>query len=224
MNGVIGMASVLLAGDLDETERRNATMIRNSGLHLLDVINRILDYFRLGQAPEAHDDIDFDLVELAEEVLGRGPLLAPCRGPEPCAPRSPPAWRRVRHGYRQGLRQILTNLVGNAAKFTEHGSVTVRLLDGAAGAVRIEVEDTGIGIPADRRQQIFEPYEQVDGSISRRFGGTGLGLAICAEIAERMGGSIGVRSAEGAGSLFWLELPLALAAAPETRAAESLVG
>ncbi len=130
----------------------------------------------------------------------------------------------VRHGYRQGLRQIVTNLVGNAAKFTEHGSVTVRLLERPDDVVRIEVEDTGIGIPVDRRERIFEAYEQVDGSIARRFGGTGLGLAICAELAERLGGRIGVLSQEGAGSLFWVEVPLARAAAQETRAAASLAG
>ena len=198
-------------------------MIRSSGLHLLDVINRILDYFRLDQAPTAHDDVDFDLAELAEEVVGEARYSDHAAGIELRTTVDPSLLTR-RHGYRQGLRQILTNLVGNAAKFTERGSVTVRLLAREADAVRIEVQDTGIGIPVGRREGIFQPYEQVDGSISRRFGGTGLGLAICAELAERMHGRIGVLSEEGAGSLFWVELPLAVAAERAARPAVSLVG
>ena len=223
LNGVIGMASVVLAADLDADTRRNVAMIRSSGLHLLDVINRILDYFRLDQAPTAHDDVDFDLAELAEEVVGEARYSDHAAGIELRTTVDPSLLTR-RHGYRQGLRQILTNLVGNAAKFTERGSVTVRLLAREADAVRIEVQDTGIGIPVGRREGIFQPYEQVDGSISRRFGGTGLGLAICAELAERMHGRIGVLSEEGAGSLFWVELPLAVAAEQSPLPAVSLVG
>ncbi len=223
LNGVIGMASVLLSSHLDETQRRNVTMIRTSGMHLLEVINRILDYFRLDQAPEAHDDIDFDLREVVDEVLDEARFSPHAEGLDLRAEIAPglPA---ARHGYRQGLRQILTNLVGNAAKFTERGSVTVRVLAGPQDGVRLEVEDTGIGIPADRRDEIFQPYEQVDNSIARRFGGTGLGLAICAELASRMGGRIGVLGEEGAGSVFWVELPLARAAAQVSRAEASLAG
>ena len=94
-----------------------------------------------------------------------------------------------------------------------------RLLPGPADAVRLEVQDTGIGIPAEVQERIFEPFEQVDGSISRRYGGTGLGLAICAELAKRMGGRIGVASEEGAGALFWVELPLPQAAVPPVEVA-----
>jgi signal transduction histidine kinase len=223
LNGVIGMASVLLASDLDEAQRRNVTMIRNSGMHLLDVINRILDYFRLDRAPEAHDDIDFDLRELADEVVDEARFSPEAEGLA-LGVEIDPELGTGRHGYRQGLRQILTNLVGNAAKFTAHGSVTVRMKPGPGDTVRIEVEDTGIGIPVDRREGIFEPYEQVDGSIARRYGGTGLGLAICAEIAERMGGRIGVLGEEGAGSLFWVEVPLAAATVEPSEAAATLVG
>ena len=116
----------------------------------------------------------------------------------------------LRIGDRQGLRQVLTNLVGNAVKFTDAGSVTVRVRDGGGRMVRIEVADTGIGVPAAAQERIFLPFEQADASMTRRFGGTGLGLAICAEVVARMGGRIGVQSAEGAGSVFWLELPLPL--------------
>ena len=119
-----------------------------------------------------------------------------------------------RVGQRQGLRQVLTNLVGNAVKFTEAGSVSVSARESAEGTVRIEVQDTGIGIPAAAQEKIFQPFEQADASMTRRYRGTGLGLAISAEVVARMGGSIGVVSTEGAGSLFWIELPLATAHSP----------
>jgi signal transduction histidine kinase len=212
LNGVIGMASVMLAGDLDAEARQNVNIIHTSGLHLLDVINRILDYARLDHAPSTDDDIDFDAHDLVEEVLDEARFSHDAEGIELRLSVDPGLETR-RHGYRQGVRQIATNLVGNAAKFTERGTVTVRLLPGAGDSLRLEVDDTGIGIPAEVQQRIFEPFEQVDGSISRRYGGTGLGLAICAELATRMGGRIGVLSEEGAGALFWVELPLPLAAA-----------
>jgi signal transduction histidine kinase len=218
LNGVIGMASVVLDRNLDPEMRRNVGVIRTSGLHLLDVINRILDYARLEHDPHPHEDSDFDLREVVEEVVEEARFSHHADGIELRATIAPglATWR---HGYRQGIRQILTNLVGNAAKFTEHGSVAVRVLPGPARGIRIEVEDTGIGIPAEVQERIFEPFEQVDGSMTRRFGGTGLGLAICAELAARMRGRIGVASEEGTGALFWVELPL-----PEAAAARAAVG
>jgi signal transduction histidine kinase len=208
LNGVIGMASLVLDGELDPDTRRNVNVIRTSGLHLLDVINRILEFSRLDRAPDP-DDADFDLRDLVAEVLDEARASPHAEGLELRAAIAP-GLGTVRHGSRQSLRQILTNLVGNAAKFTPRGSVTVRLLEASSG-VRLEVEDTGLGIPPALQSRIFEPYEQ--GEAGRRSGGTGLGLAICAELAARMGGRIGVESREGAGSLFWVELPLPLAAA-----------
>lgn len=119
----------------------------------------------------------------------------------------------LRTGLRQGLRQVLTNLVGNAAKFTpEGGRVALRVLARPGDGVRFEVEDSGIGIEAEALDRIFLPFEQADGTMTRRFGGTGLGLAICAEIVRRMKGRIGVESEPGRGSTFWVELPLPLPA------------
>jgi signal transduction histidine kinase len=203
LNGVIGMASLVLDGELDPDTRRNVNVIRTSGLHLLDVINRILEFSRLDRAPDP-DDADFDLRDLVAEVLDEARASPHAEGLELRAVITP-ALGTVRHGSRQSLRQILTNLVGNAAKFTARGSVTVRLLEAPSG-VRLEVEDTGVGVPPALQARIFEPYEQ--GEAGRRSGGTGLGLAICAELAARMGGRIGVESGEGAGALFWVELPL----------------
>ena len=119
-----------------------------------------------------------------------------------------------RAGYRQGLRQILTNLVGNATKFTQGGSVVVHVRQTLGSGVQFEVRDTGFGIPPEAQARIFEPYEQADSSTLRRFGGTGLGLAICAEITRRMDGRIGVDSKEGEGAAFWLEVDLPVDSAP----------
>ena len=115
------------------------------------------------------------------------------------------------------LQQVLLNLLNNAVKFTPEGSVTLSVRreggDGGEEALRFAVTDTGIGIAPENQSRLFRRFSQVDGTISRRFGGTGLGLAICAELAARMGGGIGVRSADGAGALFWVELPLPMATA-----------
>ncbi len=206
LNGVIGMATVVLAGDLDEVTRRNVGIIRGSGFHLLDVINRILDYSKLNQAPTTPDDVAFDLRDLVDEVLEEARFIPDANGLT-LAVEIAPGLAHDRFGYRQGLRQILTNLVANAVKFTEEGGVTVRLA-GTDRGVRFEVRDTGIGIPKAARERIFLPFEQVDGGVTRRYGGTGLGLAICAEIVARMGGDIGVESGAERGSVFWFEAPL----------------
>ena len=132
--------------------------------------------------------------------------------PTPRASNCAPTLRRRcnsrRKGYRQGLRQVLTNLVGNGAKFTAKGSITVRVVGLPGDTVRVEVQDTGVGIAPSDLERIFLPYEQGERLAQGAHGGTGLGLAICAEVVARMGGTIGVESQVGAGSLFWFEVPL----------------
>lgn len=206
LNGVIGMASVVLEADLDPGTRRNVEVIRSSGFHLLDVINRILDFSRLDHGASPEDIVTFDLQVLVREVLAEARFLPAARGLTLRAAIGD--IEPLRTGYRQGLRQILTNLVGNAAKFTPSGGVVVRAADLPDGRLRIEVEDSGIGISAEACTRIFLPFEQADGTMTRRFGGTGLGLAICAELVRRMQGSIGVESVPETGSTFWVELPL----------------
>lgn len=221
LNGVIGMASVVLAGDLDERTRRNVSMIRTSGFHLLDVINRILDFSKLEHS-ETADAIDaFDLRELIEEVVTEARFSPHSEGLDLAVaidPRVIPG----RLGYRQGLRQILTNLVGNALKFTDAGSVGVQVRALGGEWLRIEVRDTGLGIAEAQKERIFLPFEQADGSMTRRHGGTGLGLAICSEMVKRMGGRIGVESAPGEGSTFWVEIPLPVAPKEEVARAEAV--
>ena len=215
LNGVIGMASVVLAGDLDPRTRRNVEVIRSSGLHLLDVINRILDFSRLGHEAAPEQPVDFDLRALVDEVIEEARALPAATGLTIEAEIAS-GIASNRRGCRQSLRQVLTNLVATAVKFTERGGVLLRIRARAEDLLRIEVQDTGIGMAADVQGRIFRPFEQADASTTRRFGGTGLGLAISAEMVARMGGRIGVLSEEGQGSLFWIELPLPCAGAAST--------
>jgi signal transduction histidine kinase len=220
LNGVIGMASVVLAGDLDERTRRNVTMIRTSGLHLLDVINRILDFSKLENSEALDATVAFDLRELIDEVMAEARFSPHSEGLD-LAVDFDTKVNPGRIGHRQGLRQILTNLVGNATKFTDAGSVRVSIRSPGRESLRIEVRDTGLGIADEQKARIFLPFEQADGSMTRRHGGTGLGLAICAEMVKRMGGRIGVESAPGKGSRFWVELDLPVAAPEAVAQAEA---
>jgi len=207
LNGIIGMTSVLLAGDLSEDSRRNVGVVRSSGFHLLAVINRILDFSKLDHGDESDDVIAFDLRVLVEEVVEEARFSGPGDGVV-LRIAIDDGVGATHVGWRQGLRQVLTNLVGNALKFTDAGTVTVTVTEPEAGRVRIDVRDTGIGIPAGARQRIFLPFEQGEGSTTRRYGGTGLGLSICSEMIRKMGGRIGVESSLGRGSTFWIEVPL----------------
>lgn len=203
LNGVLGMTAVVLAGPLDPGARRNVEIIRASGFHLLTVVNRILDYTRLENAPLGMEAGPFDLGDLVEEVLEEARFLPFAAGLDLHAEFAP-GFVMGRIGSRQALRQVLTNLVGNACRFTDRGSVVLRATERDPGVLRLEVEDTGRGVPPEERRRIFQPFEQE----GERRGGTGLGLAICAEVVERMGGRIGVTSAASCGALFWVEAPV----------------
>ncbi len=209
LTGVLGMTSLVLSADLDAETRRKIELIQSSGFHLLDVINRILDYSHVERGSSSAPASDFDVRELVEAVLTEARFLPYARGLTLRADVDPALATR-RRGDRRGLRQILTNLVGNAAKFTDAGGVTVRLAE-AQGRVRFEVADTGAGVPLADQTRIFRAFERTDISSAISKGGSGLGLAICTELVQRMGGRIGVVSAPGEGSTFWFEIPLARA-------------
>ncbi|MDS4029264.1 MAG: response regulator [Candidatus Contendobacter sp.] len=211
MNGVLGMAELLLGTPLNDQQRRFADMILNSGRALLAIINDILDFSKIEAGKLELDIAPFDPRELVEDTM----LLLAKRAHEkgldlisdlplnlPASVQSDP----VR------LRQVLTNLVGNAIKFTERGEVVVRLRvlnQGAATPrLRFEIQDTGIGIALEAQARIFDSFTQADGSTTRHYGGTGLGLTITRRLVRLMGGDIGVDSALGAGSRFWFTLPL----------------
>ncbi|MCW2503904.1 MAG: sensory box histidine kinase/response regulator [Actinomycetia bacterium] len=232
MNGVIGLTELLLDGPLDGTQRRYAEGIRSSGNALLAVINDILDFSKIEAGKLVLDDTSFDLQVLVEEVVELVSDSARHKGLELVGyfdPQLPTALR----GDPVRIRQILLNLATNAVKFTDDGEVVVRATAGRGGEagdlveIRFEVSDTGIGIPPEDHERLFDPFAQADASTTRRFGGTGLGLAICRELTAAMGGQIGLRSTPGSGSTFWCVLPLhrdTSAAKPLPGPARSLAG
>ncbi|TBR22536.1 response regulator, partial [bacterium] len=200
-----------------------ARTIRGAGDALLGVINDILDFSKAEAGGMTLEVTDFDPRALAEDAVALFTGKAKEKGLALAARVDPKVPSRLR-GDVGRLRQILSNLVGNAVKFTDHGSVTVeaRLLDEAEARarVRFEVRDTGIGISPEGRERLFKAFTQADASTTRKYGGTGLGLAISKKLVEAMGGDIGVDAEPGRGSTFWLEvsLPVGAAADPASEA------
>jgi signal transduction histidine kinase/CheY-like chemotaxis protein len=208
LHGILGVSSMLLGSAPERNPRDGLTVIRRCGEHLLGLINNILEYSRFdAQGIDVHPQ-QVDLAQLIDDTVEMCTPGATEKGltltseldlPRPCIATMDP--------FR--LRQILLNLVGNAVKFTEHGTVRVRVAETHGGSgLLIRVEDTGVGIAPAALDRIFEPFVQVDSSNTRRFGGTGLGLSITRAICEAMGGTVRYRSALGSGSTFEVQLPL----------------
>ncbi len=213
LNGVIGTCDLLLASEgLDVEQREQAETIRHSGETLLAIIADVLDLSKVEAGALSLETRDLDLRRVLDEVLDVVGVTAQEKLLELAAWVEPSVPARLR-GDPFRLRQVLLNLVGNAIKFTEHGEVVVEAraveLDAARVRVRLEVRDTGIGVPADRRDRLFRPFSQVDATTARRYGGTGLGLHLTRRIVELMGGEVGHAARPGGGSVFWIELPLA---------------
>jgi two-component system sensor histidine kinase/response regulator len=206
MNGVIGMTDLLMDTEPSEEQQSYIIPIRQCGEALLNLINDILEYGKIEAGKLELECIDFNLRTTVEDVLGQFAARAQTKGLEitGLVHAAVPTGLRGDPGQ---LRQILTNFVGNAIKFTEQGDVTVQafleqdLAD--AVVVRFEVTDSGIGIAPEVQARLFQPFTQADSSISRKYGGTGLGLAISKQLAEQMGGAVGIISQQGRGSTFW---------------------
>jgi len=212
MNGVIGITGLLQDTTLTEEQQRYTNIIRSSGESLLGVINGILDFSKI----EAHklelEILEFDLMTLLEDFAATLAIGAQEKGLEfSCA--VDPATPTLLSGDPGRLRQIITNLTGNAIKFTTQGEVSVSVVPVEERedqvVLRFSVRDTGIGIPQDKIALLFNKFNQVDASTTRQYGGTGLGLVISKQLAKLMGGEIGVESKEGQGSEFWFTVQLA---------------
>lgn len=207
MNGVIGMLEMLRDTPLDENQRHYIDVIHRSGETLLSIINDILDYSKIEAGKMQLEDMAFELDELVENSIQLFGATANKRHIELFGGLDSDVPRRLR-GDPTRLRQIIINLLGNAFKFTEHGFVSLEVsLDHQTvrgrALLRFNVRDSGIGIDMDAAGNLFDSFNQADASTTRKYGGTGLGLAICKSLAELMGGSIGVESSKGSGSLFW---------------------
>jgi PAS domain S-box-containing protein len=220
LNGVLGMTDLLLDSQLDREQRDFAETIRDSGRALLTVINDILDFSKIEAGKLELESVDIDVHAIVANVARLLALQAHAKGLELtiAADSALPAALR---GDPHRLRQILLNLGSNAVKFTQKGEVSIAVtcapMRGDTVPVRFEVRDSGIGIPQERLQALFQPFSQVDSSTTRRFGGTGLGLSIVRQLVGLMQGECGVESEEGRGSRFWFTVPLAIGAQPAAR-------
>ncbi len=211
MNGVLGMAELLSCTRLDFEQREYVKTVQESGSSLLTIINDILDYSKIEAGKLEMETVDFNLREVIDQLGDIMALKAHQKNLEfVCAmDRDVPTGLR---GDPYRLRQILTNLIGNAVKFTERGEIAIRIFlvheDATRATLRFCVADTGIGIAENRMDCLFQSFSQVDGSTTRKYGGTGLGLTISKQLVEMMGGEIGVQSAPGQGSEFWFTVQL----------------
>ncbi len=211
MNGVIGMTTLLLQTDLTTEQHQFAQLLKSSGESLLSLINDILDFSKIEAQKLVLEKLDFNLRETMEEAVELLAFKAAEKNLElVCS--VPPSLPVPLRGDALRLRQIFINLAGNAIKFTAQGRVTIHAElageDEKSATIRFAVRDTGIGIPKDRQQFLFNSFTQVDGSTTRKFGGTGLGLAISKQLTEMMGGQIGIISELGAGTEFWFTVVL----------------
>ena len=227
MNGVIGMTGLLLATDLTREQREYAESVRSSADSLLGIVNDILDFSKIEAGKMDIESIDFDLRSMLESLADMMAIRAREKGLEYAWIARAEAPSLVR-GDPGRLRQVLANLVGNAVKFTDEGSVSLVVSleqdDGPGARLRFEVSDTGIGLPESKVGGLFQPFVQADPSTTRKYGGSGLGLSICRQLVTLMGGEIGVRSAPGQGSTFWFTVQLERQAGAQAAAPAPMAG
>jgi len=218
MNGVLGMSGVLLDTPLTPEQRRFVCTIRESGEGLLHIINDVLDFSKLEADSVELEDIPFDIHALLSYAVDIVTPRANAKAVHIELSIAPEVPRFIKADAGR-VRQVVLNLIGNAVKFTERGSVRL-LVDVTADArhLRFEVHDTGIGVAPGHLPRLFSSFTQADSSISRRFGGSGLGLAISKKLVTRMAGTIGVESTLGQGSVFWFEVPLRPSSESESNA------
>jgi signal transduction histidine kinase len=211
MNGVIGMTTLLLDTELTKEQCEYAEIIRTSGKHMVRLISDILDLSKIEAHKLVLDSSAFNLREFISDTVDILQHQAREKGLELCVQIDPDV-PLLLQGDAGRLRQVLTNLISNAIKFTSSGTVHVHIRNDGnnqeSAILRFLVRDSGIGVAPDKLNQIFEPFMQADGSSTRKYGGSGLGLAICRQLVALMGGDMGLDSHEGKGSTFWFTVPL----------------
>jgi signal transduction histidine kinase len=213
LNGILGMAELLRGARLDERDGKRLDALYKAGEGLLSILNEVLYFARLEEGVSHPEPVDFSVRQLLDEVLT---LLEPraLSNDTTLHCRIDPQVAERHHGAEQFLRQVLSNLLANAIKFTEGGKVEVDVTllaqgpEQAGQRLRVSVTDNGIGIAPAMQEKIFERFTQASEEVAQRFGGTGLGLAISKHLVEQLGGRIGVESEVGRGSCFWFELTL----------------
>ena len=220
LGGVIGMNRMLLDTELTVEQRDLAQTAGNCATALLSLLNDILDFSKIAAGKMELEQVDFDLRSTTEEAVELVAGAAHQKGLEVALLFARDVPSRL-NGDPGRLRQIVLNFLNNAVKFTARGSVVLHVEKAAdlpsGPRVRLEVRDTGVGVPPERLDRLFKSFSQVDASTTRKYGGTGLGLVICKQLAERMGGEVGVKSEAGVGSAFWCEIPLAQAPPEEVQ-------
>ena len=206
LNGLLGMAEVMAMGVLEPAQRERLEVVRSAGESLLSILNEVLDLSKIEAGKLTLEDGEFDIGELARSAYATFQAVAETKGVSFELKVSQDA-RGVYRGDPMRVRQVLQNLISNALKFTERGTVRIAVAR-RADQLRVRVIDTGIGMSAEQQKTLFRAFQQAEASTTRRYGGTGLGLAICHDLAELMGGRISVRSAPGKGTSFTVRLPL----------------
>lgn len=225
MNSIIGMADLLEETPLNEEQTQYVDLLKSAGEHLLNLINDILDFSKLEAGLLQLHPVDFDLNEEIEKICGSVAFSAHKKKLELLTAVAPGLPSKL-SGDVLRLRQILTNLIGNAIKFTSQGSVTVEVKqdpeDEQAGALLFSVSDTGMGIPLEKHSLVFQRFYQADTSTNRKHGGAGLGLSICKSLVEMMGGKIWFKSTENAGSTFYFSVKFPVALQPKEQGLPSI--
>jgi CheY-like chemotaxis protein/two-component sensor histidine kinase len=213
LNGILGMAELLRGGRLEAADRQRLEALYKAGEGLLAILNEVLYFARLEEGESRAELVGFSLRQLCQEVLALLEPMAADNG-DTLHLEVDEQLAGYQHGAEQYLRQVLSNLLANAIKFTEHGQVRLKVQvlasDATTQRLRLSVSDNGIGIEPAVQAKIFDRFVQASEAVARRYGGTGLGLAICKHLVEKLGGCIGLDSVQGQGSCFWFELDIAL--------------
>ncbi len=219
MNGILGMSELLLDGDLSSDQQEYLRLLRFSAESLLAILNEILDFSKIEAGRFELDPVSFNLREQLQDIAASMSVIASRKGLTFTSELQDGIPELV-VGDPMRLRQIILNLLANAIKFTEEGGVSLRVFVEAEGpewiTLRFAIHDTGIGIPPEKQQTIFDPFSQADRSTTRRFGGTGLGLTISARLVQMMNGRMWLESAPGRGSTFFFKVLFQRGSIPET--------